>query len=103
VFVFKHVLCFLFDLKVTVGIGGRRPSTVAQSGTLDAAAATAALGTTEELAAAASAAADSRWFSVLGSKGNQSHTLTHDKNNTTNDHTKDHPPHSTTMERLTRR
>ena len=29
---------------------------------------------------------------------NRSHTQTHDKNNTTNDNTKDHPPHFTTIE-----
>jgi len=32
------------------------------------------------------------------SKRNMSHTQTHDKNNTTDDHTKDHPPHLTTIE-----
>ena len=32
------------------------------------------------------------------SKRNRSHTQTHDKNNTTDDHTKNHPPHLTTIE-----
>jgi len=31
-------------------------------------------------------------------KKNRSHTQTHDKNNTTNDQTKDRPPHLTTIE-----
>jgi len=34
---------------------------------------------------------------TLISKKNRSHTQTHDKNNTTNDHTKEHPPHLTTI------
>ena len=34
----------------------------------------------------------------LVSKRNRSHTQTHDKNNTTNDHTKNYPPHLTTIE-----
>jgi len=29
---------------------------------------------------------------------NRSHTQTHDTNNTTNDYTRNHPPHSTTIE-----
>ena len=32
------------------------------------------------------------------SKRNRSHTQTHDKNNTTNDHTKNHSPHLITIE-----
>jgi len=33
-----------------------------------------------------------------GKKINRSHTETHDKNNTTNDRTNNHPPHSTTID-----
>jgi len=32
------------------------------------------------------------------SKRNKSYTQTHNKNNTRNDHTKNHPPHLTTIE-----
>jgi len=31
--------------------------------------------------------------SLFCKKRNRSHTQTHDNNNTTNDHTKNHPPH----------